>query len=327
MSNITTLAQFLIERKENYPFAKGEFTRLMADIGIASKIISREINKAGIANIIGIAGNENIQGETQQKLDVLANDIFIDSLKRGCEVAAIASEEDEHIIHLNKDAKYLVCIDPLDGSSNIDFNVSIGTIFSIYRRENPGTEVKDEEFFQGGRNQVAAGYVIYGSSTMLVYTAGVGVNGFTLDASIGEFCLSHPNIQIPKNGNTYSLNEGNAAEFPEGVKKFVAWCKESDKETKRPYSARYIGSMVADFHRNMLKGGIFIYPPTAKAPNGKLRLLYECNPLAFIAEQAGGVATNGKTPIMDIPASELHQRTPIYIGSANEVKRATEFTL
>lgn len=327
----TTLGQFIIERQNEFPFAKGELSRLLRDISIAAKVISREVNKAGLAEIIGETGNTNVQGEDVKKLDLIGNELFITALERGGEVCAFASEEDDEMISMkgaySKNGNYVICIDPLDGSSNIDVNVSIGTIFSIYRRVTPkGTAPSLEDVLQPGHLQVAAGYVIYGSSTMLVYTTGKGVNGFTLDNSIGEFCLSHPNILTPKDGSIYSLNEGNTADFPEGVAKYIQWCKEKDKATNRPYSARYIGSMVADLHRNLLKGGIFIYPPTAKSPNGKLRLMYECNPMAFIVEQAGGKATTGSQRILEVKPTELHQRVPIYIGSENMVNKALEFT-
>lgn len=329
--NFTTLGQFIIEKQNEFPFAKGELSRLLRDIGIAAKVISREVNKAGIAEIIGDVGEINIQGEDVKKLDLIGNEMFTTVLERGGEVCAFASEEEENMVALkgthSKNGHYVVCIDPLDGSSNIDVNVSIGTIFSIYRRVTPvGTEPTLEDVLQAGNRLVASGYVIYGSSTMLVYSTGKGVNGFTLDNSIGEFCLSHPNIQTPKDGTIYSLNEGNAADFPEGVQKYISWCKEKDKETKRPYSARYIGSMVADLHRNLLKGGIFIYPPTAKAPNGKLRLMFECIPMAFIVEQAGGIATTGTERVLDIVPKELHQRVPVFIGSENMVKKAISFS-
>ncbi|MFI5222533.1 MAG: class 1 fructose-bisphosphatase [Bacteroidia bacterium] len=328
--NITTLGQFIIEKQNEYPDAQGAFSRLLRDIGIAAKVISREVNRAGLAEILGEAGHDNVQGEAVKKLDVIANELFIDCLARGGECCAITSEENEDIIqidsHVSKNAKYVVTLDPLDGSSNIDVNVSIGTIFSIFKRiTHTGTPATNEDFFQRGSKAVAAGYVIYGSSTMLVYTTGNGVNGFTLDPSIGEFCLSHLNMKIPKDGNIYSLNEGNKGEFPEGVKKYVEWCQQTDKTTKRPYSARYIGSMVADLHRNLHKGGIFIYPQTAKAQFGKLRLLYECNPMAFIIEQAGGKASTGKQRIRDIVPTGLHQRVPIFIGSENMVNHVLEF--
>lgn len=328
--NVTTLGQFIIERQKEIQVAKGEFSRLLRDIGIAAKIISREVNCAGLAEILGEAGHENVQGEEVKKLDIIANELMIACLTKGGECCAIGSEENDDIIHIDspvsKNAKYIVMMDPLDGSSNIDVNVSIGTIFSIYKRISPvGSPATIEDFMQPGNKALAAGYVIYGSSTMLVYTTGKGVNGFTLDPSIGEFCLSHPDIKVPKDGKIYSLNEGNKSEFPEGVRAYIEWCQQSDKETKRPYSARYIGSMVADFHRNLLKGGIFIYPPTSKAPNGKLRLLYECNPMAFIIEQAGGIASTGKGRVLDVQPEQLHQRIPIFIGSENMVKKALEF--
>ena len=287
--------------------------------------MNREVNKAGLADILGATTKENIQGETQQKLDVFADDQFIAALKNGGEACGIASEENDDFLAFDslrsKNGKYIVAFDPLDGSSNIDVNVSIGTIFSIYRRVSEmGTLATEADFLQKGENQVAAGYVIYGSSTMLVYTTGNGVNGFTLDPSIGEYCLSHPNLSIPKNGKIYSINEGNLAYCSDAINNYIAYCKEIDKPTNRPYYARYIGSMVADFHRNMIKGGIFIYPETTKAPKGKLRLLYECNPMAFLMEQAGGIASTGKHRIMEIEPEELHQRVPTIMGSKNMVK-------
>lgn len=327
--SVTTLGQFIIEKQKKFPFAKGEFTRLLADIGIAAKTVSNEVRKAGIAGIIGVAGSDNIQGEQQQKLDVMANNLFIECLTKGGEVAVIASEEDEDIIHLNPesnhDPKYVLAMDPLDGSSNIDVNVPVGTIFSVFRRISEGPMGTVEDLLQKGVEQVAAGYILYGSSTMLVYTAGRKVNGFTLDPAIGEFCLSNRHIQIPKDGKIYSINEGNYINFPQGVKDYIKYCQMEDKETNRPYSSRYVGSMVSDFHRNMLKGGIFIYPSTSKSPNGKLRLMYECNPLAFIAERAGGLASTGYGRIMEVQPTSLHQRTPIFIGSENMVKKAEEF--
>ncbi|MCC6385235.1 MAG: class 1 fructose-bisphosphatase [Bacteroidia bacterium] len=328
---VTTLSQFIIERQADFPYAKGELSRLLLDIGIAAKVVNREVNKAGLVDILGEAGNINIQGEQVKKLDVFANEQFIIALGSGGETCAVASEENEDLVPIetlvSKNAKYLVCIDPLDGSSNIDVNVSIGTIFSIYRRKSEESTSILSEFLQKGTQQVAAGYVIYGSSTMLVYTTGKGVNGFTLDPSIGEFCLSHPDIKTPETGNIYSVNEGNYMHLTEGVKAYLRWCKESDKDTKRPYTARYIGSLVADFHRNLLKGGIYIYPATVTAPNGKLRLLYECNPLAWIAEQAGGQASDGRNRILDIKPESLHQRTPLFIGSPEMVTMAVEFNL
>src|SRR5688500_7436562 len=264
----TTLDRFIMRKQEDFPYATGELSQLLRDIALAAKIVNREINRAGLIDITGAFGQQNVQGEDQQKLDVIANIRFIRALRNGGEVCTIISEEDEEMIQTgNNKGKYVIAMDPLDGSSNIDVNVSIGTIFSVYRRiSKPGTEADANDVLQPGNNMVAAGYVIYGSSTMLVFTTGQGVDGYTLDPSIGEFCHSHPNIKMPKDGKIYSLNEGNKAEFPSGVQNYINWCQENDKSSSRPYSARYIGSMVADFHRNLLKGGIFIYPPTAKAP-------------------------------------------------------------
>ncbi len=328
--SITTLGQFIIEKQKEFPNAKGEFSRLLRDIGIASKIISREVNKAGLTQILGDHGSVNVQGEDVKKLDIIGNETFIWALAKGGEVCAMASEENDEMILLDgefsKNGKYVICIDPLDGSSNIDVNVSIGTIFSIYKRvTEPGTEATQADILQSGNHLVAAGYVVYGTSTMLVFSTGKGVNGFTLDPSIGEFCLSHPDIQTPKDGNVYSINEGNAAEFPQGITEYLKWVKENDKSTSRPYSARYIGSMVADFHRNLLKGGVFIYPPTAKSPKGKLRLMFECIPMSFIAEQAGGISTTGVQRVLDVEPTEIHQRVPVIMGSANMVNKVLEF--
>ena len=328
MRQVTTLGQFIIKRQSDFPYAKGELSRLLRDIGIASKIVNREVNKAGLVDILGEHGTTNIQGEKVKKLDVYANEQFISALGSGGETCAIASEENDQLVPIttpvSKDAKYIVCIDPLDGSSNINVNVSIGTIFSIYRRVRSDTPVTEGDFLQQGTEQVAAGYVIYGSSTMLVYTTQRGVNGFTLDPSIGEFCLSHADMRCPETGSMYSINEGNYARFPEGVKQYMKYCQVEDEATSRPYSSRYIGSLVADFHRNLLKGGIFIYPSTAKSPRGKLRLLYECNPLAFIIEQAGGKASDGRNRILEIKPKSLHQRTPLFIGSSQMVNKAEE---
>lgn len=330
MEKVTTLGQFIIEKQNDFPFAKGELSRLLRDIGIAAKIVNREINKAGLMDILGDAGTENVQGETQKKMDVYADEQFISALRSGGECCVVASEEHEDFIsirsEISKNAKYIVCIDPLDGSSNVDVNVSVGTIFSVYRRKSEcGGEVQLSEILQRGIDQVAAGYVIYGSSTMLVYTTGRGVNGFTLDPSIGEFCLSHPDLQIPDNPVIYSINEGNYIKFPQGVKDYLKYCQVEDKATNRPYTARYIGSMVADIHRNLIKGGIYLYPTTSSNPNGKLRLLYEGNPLAFIVEQAGGKASYGDGRIMDIQPTELHQRTPVFMGNKDMVEKVEEF--
>lgn len=328
-TNISTLSEFIIESEDAYPEATGALTRILSDIAIASKIVHREINKAGLVDILGAAGSENIQGEQVQKLDLYANDQFIAALQSGGEVAAIASEEDDDIVVLEGRAahgKYLVCMDPLDGSSNIDVNISVGTIFSIYKRDDNATgPVTRDEFYKKGSEQVVGGYVIYGSSTMLVYTTGKGVNGFTLDPSIGEFCLSHPNIKTPSNGGIYSINEGNINSVSQGIKDYVNFCQQLNEAGKRTHTARFMGSLVADFHRNLLKGGIFIYPATADAPKGKLRLLYECNPIAFIAEQAGAKATDGTMRVLDIEPTELHQRTPFFTGSPEMMDKAASF--
>src|SRR6187549_2395661 len=311
-NRIITLDEFILKQQKEYTSSTGELTNLLRDIGVAAKIINREVNRAGLVNILGMAGTENESGDTVQKLDIYANDKLIECLGNSGECAAIASEELENFVPLppvaKKKPKYVVVFDPLDGSSNIDVNVSVGTIFSIYRRvTDPSGPITLEDFLQPGTSLVAAGYVLYGTSTMLVYTTGKGVNGFTLDPSIGEFCLSHPDMRIPKSGNIYSINEGNYVHFPDGVKRYIKYCQEEDPKTKRPYSTRYIGSLVADFHRNLLKGGIFIYPSTLKSPKGKLRLLYECNPIAFLIEQAGGKASDGFKRILDIQPSSLHQ--------------------
>ncbi|WP_306550207.1 class 1 fructose-bisphosphatase [Daejeonella sp.] len=328
MQAVLTLGQFIIEKQNDFPYAKGELSRLLRDIGIASKIVNREVNKAGLLDILGDAGSINIQGESQKKLDMFANEQFISALQSGGECCIVASEENDEFVYIDgevsKNAKYIVAIDPLDGSSNIDVNVAVGTIFSIYRRKSADGKATNADVLQKGTEQVAAGYVIYGSSTMLVYTTGKGVNGFTLDPSIGEFCLSHPQMKIPDHGKIYSINEGNYVHFPEGVKKYLKYCQIEDANTLRPYISRYIGSMVADIHRNMIKGGIFIYPTTSSAPNGKLRLVYECNPMAFIIEQAGGRATDGFSRILDKDVTSLHQRSAIFIGSENMVLKVEE---
>jgi len=329
MTKVTTLGEFIVERQADFPFAKGELSRLLSAIRLAAKVVNREVNKAGLVDdIMGAAGSENIQGEDQQKLDVYANIQMINALKAQQEVCGIGSEENEDFIAFDQGqsiwGKYIVMMDPLDGSSNIDVNVSIGTIFSIYRRKSkPGSVAELQDFLQPGDDLVAAGYIIYGSSTMLVFSTGKGVNGFTLDPSIGVFCLSHPEMCIPEDGNIYSINEGNYKQFPEGVKKYIKYCQE--EEDDRPYTSRYIGSLVADFHRNLIKGGVYIYPSTGKNPKGKLRLMYENIPLAFLVEQAGGCASDGKNRILGIEPEELHQRTPLFIGSKNMVKKAEEF--
>jgi fructose-1,6-bisphosphatase I len=330
MGRIITLSEFIMERQADFPYASGDLSRLLSDIGIASKIVNQQVNKAGLGDILGAQGTTNIQGEDQQKLDVYADEVFMNAFRTGGMVCGIASEENDNYVAFRKEmckkGKYVVLFDPLDGSSNIDVNVSIGTIFSIFRRKSSiGDKADVNDFLQAGAKQVAAGYVIYGSSTMLVYSTGHGVSGFTLEPSIGEFCLSHPDMRIPEDGNIYSINEGNLAMSGKGVQDYVKYCKSSDPATNRPYTARYIGSFVADFHRNLIKGGIYIYPATTKAPEGKLRLLYECSPLAYLVEQAGGKATDGYRRIMDIQPKELHQRVPLYIGSKNMVDKAESF--
>lgn len=328
MSKVTTLNEFILEGQAEHHFATGELTRLLNDIAVAAKIVSRDVRRAGLVDdILGAQGNVNIQGEEQQKLDVVADEQFIKAFEYGGEVCGIASEENDEYVAFSsesaKNGKYVVLFDPLDGSSNIDVNVSIGTIFSIYKRVSKVGELATlDDMLQSGNHQIAAGYVLYGSSTMLVYTTGTGVNGFTLDPSIGEFCLSHPNMKMPEKGRLYAMNEGNIKISEEGLQRYIAYCQSNENDYGSPYSGRYIGSLVADFHRNMIKGGIYIYPGTFTAPEGKLRLLYECNPLAFIAEQAGGIASTGKERVMDINPSHLHQRVPFFVGSKTMVEKA-----
>lgn len=327
---IVTLNEFIINRQAEHPEARGDLSRLLHHIGVASKIVNKKINKAGLVDILGRAGEINVQGEEVKKLDIFANDHFIEALQASGEVCGIASEENQEIVTfddgLSRDGPYVFCMDPLDGSSNIEVNVSVGTIFSIYRRQSPqGEPVDTSDFLQPGTRQVAAGYVIYGSSTMLVYTTGQGVDGFTLDPSIGEFCLSHRGIRSPEQGRIYSINEGNYVHFPMGVKRYIKYCQELDPTSERPYTSRYIGSLVSDFHRNLLMGGIFIYPQTQSAPQGKLRLIYECNPIAFIAEQAGARASDGQTRTLEITPESLHQRVPFYVGSSAMVSRLEAF--
>jgi fructose-1,6-bisphosphatase I len=328
-NNNLTLGEFIIENQKHYKYTSGEFSRLLSSIKLAAKIVSYKVNKAGLVDITGNAGEINIQGEDQQKLDVYANDVFMKTLVNREIVCGIASEEEDDFVTIKgKDGtnenKYVMLIDPLDGSSNIDVNVSVGTIFSIYKRITPvGTPVQKEDFLQQGNQQVAAGYVVYGTSTMLVYTSGHGVNGFTLNPAIGSFYLSHPSMTFPDEGKIYSVNEGNYVHFPQGVKDYLKYCQE--EKDNRPYTSRYIGSLVSDFHRNMIKGGIYLYPTSSIGPKGKLRLLYECNPMAFLAEQASGKATDGYKRILDIEPTELHQRVPFFCGSKNMVDKAGEF--
>ncbi len=322
----TTLGEFIIEHQNSFQYSTGELSRIINSIRLAAKVVNYKVNKAGLVDIVGAAGEQNIQGEDQQKLDVYANEVFIQTLINREIVCGIGSEENDDFITVagsdkSHNNKYIVLMDPLDGSSNIDVNVSVGTIFSVFRRITPvGTPVTLEDFLQPGINQVAAGYVIYGTSTMLVYTTGHGVNGFTLNPAIGTFYLSHPNMKYPDKGNIYSINEGNYVHFPQGVKDYIKYCQL--EEADRPYTSRYIGSLVSDFHRNIIKGGIYLYPTTSKTPSGKLRLLYECNPMAFIAEQAGGKASNGFDRIMEIQPSALHQRAPFFCGNKEMVEKA-----
>ena len=325
MSKAITLGEFIIENQSAFPYSTGELSKLLNGIRLAAKMVNHEVNKAGLVDIIGGVGDVNVQGENQQKLDVFANEKFIQAIINRDIACGIVSEEEEDFISLSgnkksNNGKYVVLMDPLDGSTNIDVNVSVGTIFSIFRRITPvGTPVELKDFLQPGSAQVAAGYIIYGTSTMLVYTTGKGVNGFTLNPAIGSFYLSHANIQIPKTGTIYSVNEGNYSHFPQGVKNYIKYCQK--EEENRPYTARYIGSLVSDFHRNMIKGGIYMYPNCTKNKNGKLRLLYEANPIAALAEQAGGKATNGFERILDIVPTEIHQRVPIFCGSSEMVEK------
>jgi len=317
---VLTLDEFTIQQLRNFPNATGELSSLLRNIGLAAKRVNVEVNKAGLVDILGDAGSINVQGEDVKKLDVFANNQFTGVLKHGISCAGIASEEfDEHVAFddpISNNSKYICLFDPLDGSSNIDVNISIGTIFSVCRRlSKKGEPVAKEDFLQPGIQQIAAGYIIYGSSTMLVYGTRRGVNGFTLDPSIGEFCLSHPDIKCPEFGKIYSVNHGNFFRYNEGVRNYINLCQEKSGNNGGPYTQRYTGSMVADLHRNLLKGGIFMYPGTVEKPGGKLRLLYECNPFAFIIEVAGGKATNGKQRILEIQPSELHQRSPFFAGS------------
>lgn len=325
-TRLITLEEFIIQSQNRFPGATGELSQLLRDIGLAAKIISREVNKAGITNILGEDGTKNIHGESVRKLDVFADEQLISALNRSDITCMVISEENDGIVRLSADAgKYIVYMDPLDGSSNIDVNVSIGSIFSIYMRDRSKEDLKEEDALQPGVKQVAAGYVLYGSSTIMAYTTGLGVTVFTLDPSIGEFILCNDDIKIPEYGTIYSLNEGYYNSWDLGLKKYIKYCQVEDKATNRPYKARYIGSMVADLHRTLMDGGIFIYPHSNKYPNGKLRLMYECNPLSFIIEQAGGISIDGKKRIMEIQPRSIHQRTPIYIGSKQNVLKVQEF--
>ncbi|BAV94423.1 class 1 fructose-bisphosphatase [Ichthyobacterium seriolicida] len=326
-----SLGEYIIDSQASFKHSSGEFSRLINAIRLAAKVVNHEVNKTGLVDITGSVGTHNVQGEDQQKLDVFADRVFTETLKNRNIVCGIASEEQDTFITINSrdnkhQNKYVVLLDPLDGSSNIDVNVSIGSIFSIYKRVTKvGTPVTIEDFLQPGKNQVAAGYIIYGTSTMLVYSWGNGVNGFTLNPAIGTFYLSHPNMQFPKTGNIYSINEGNYIHFPQGIKDYIKYCQMEKSEGGAPYTSRYIGSLVSDFHRNMIKGGVYLYPKSSKNRAGKLRLLYECNPIAFLAEQANGKASDGHRRILDIVPTELHERVPFICGSQKMVDKVEEF--
>lgn len=325
---IMTISRYNLEQQRVIPEATGEFTGLLATITLAAKVITREVRRAGLVDILGQTGTENVQGEKVTKLDDFAHKVLLEILGRSGHVCALASEEEEGVMEIPEgypQGKYLLLLDPLDGSSNIDANVSVGTIFSIHRRITKEGKVTLEDFLQPGHKQVGAGYILYGSSTMMVYSTGHGVHGFTLDPTVGEFLLSHENIQIPEKGKIYSINEGNSNRWEKGVQNYIAYLKEEDKKTDRPYSSRYIGSLVADFHRNLLYGGIFLYPADRKNPKGKLRLLYEAAPMAYLIEQAGGSASTGTERILDIQPTALHQRVPLIIGSKQDVAQAEEF--
>jgi fructose-1,6-bisphosphatase I len=326
-----TLDEFTIYQTRQFPNATGELSTLLRDIGLACKFINKQVNKAGLVDILGAHGAVNVQGEEQMKLDVFANEVLINVLQNSSECAGIASEENDEFVAFDDahsvNSKYVVMFDPLDGSSNIDVNASIGTIFCIYKRVSPlGKPCTEADFLQKGKNLMAAGYVIYGSSTMLVYATRLGVNGFTLEPSVGEFCLSHKDMKCPEKGKIYSVNQGNTNKFDDKLKAYLEYCMEEDKESGRPYSHRYIGSMVADLHRTLIKGGLFMYPADKKNPNGKLRLIYECNPMSYIIEMAGGIGTTGTQPVLDVVPTELHMRVPIFIGSKKMVEKAVEMT-
>lgn len=327
--SVLTLDEFTIREMRSFAKATGELSGLLRDVGLAAKRVNVEVNKAGLVDILGDTGQVNVQGEEVKKLDEFANDQFTGVLRHGISCAGIASEElDDFVVfddEISMQSKYVCMYDPLDGSSNIDVNVSIGTIFSVYRRvTEKGTPVTIKDFLQAGSRQVAAGYIIYGSSTILVYATKRGVNGFTLDQSIGEFCLSHPDIKCPPSGKIYSVNHGNFFGFSKGVKKYIGKCQQKSASNGGTYTQRYIGSMVSDVHRNLIKGGIFMYPGTTDRPQGKLRLLYECNPFAYIIEVAGGRATDGHQRILEKVPAKLHERTPFFIGSSNMMKELEE---
>lgn len=325
---IITIERHIIEGERAHPGASGSFSGLLRDLTLAFKVIWRDVSKAGLVDILGTVGRENIHGDEVKKLDVFADETIYKAMDHGGHLCVMASEENEDVLHIPKHyptGKYVLIYDPLDGSSNIDANVTIGTIFSLYRRVTPSGEGSMEDCLQPGYKQIAAGYVIYGSSTMLVYTTGDGVHGFTLDPSIGEFLLSHEDIRIPRRGKIYSVNEGNYHRWSDGIRNYIHYLQGEDKTTNRPYTGRYIGSLVGDVHRTLLYGGIFMYPADSKNTNGKLRLMYEANPMAYLMEQAGGRATNGLQRILDIQPKYLHERTPLFVGSEEDVIVAEEF--
>ncbi len=326
---ILTLSRFMFEQEREFPEATGEFSGLLSDMALAAKVVARSVNKAGLIEVLGFTGDENIFGEEVKKLDIIANETIIRALDHGGHLCVMASEESDGLIRIppyHEKGKYVLLFDPLDGSSNIDVNVSIGTIFSMFRRISPdGNDGTLEDCLQPGYKQVGAGYILYGSSTMFVYSTGTGVHGFTFDPSIGEFLLSNEDLKIPERGNMFSMNTGYVNRWSEGIRKYYEYVTTLDAKTKRPYSLRYIGSLVADFHRSLLYGGIFLYPPDAKSPKGKLRLMYEANPLAFLVEQAGGAASDGHTPILQKKPETIHEKTPLYIGSKEEVNLVEEF--
>ena len=329
-NKLITFDEFTIQETRRFPQATGELSALVRDIALAGKIINQQVRKAGLTEVLGAYGATNVQGEEQMKLDVFSDETLIRLLKVSNDCAGIASEENDNEIPFEDtfslNSKYVVLFDPLDGSSNIDVNASIGTIFAIYRRVSAlGTPCNLTDFLQPGNKLMAAGYIIYGSSTMMVYATRHSVNGFTLEPSIGEFCLSHPNIKCPENGKIYSINQGNWNKYDPSLQQYINYCMDSNKEENRPYSHRYIGSMVGDLHRTLIKGGIFMYPADKSSPNGKLRLQYECNPMAFIVEAAGGMAHTGYSTVLDVQPTTLHQRVPIFIGSKNMVKKAMEY--
>ncbi|MGA2624655.1 MAG: class 1 fructose-bisphosphatase [Bacteroidota bacterium] len=323
-----TLERFINEQERMFPNATGTFSGLLHDVSLAAKLVWREVSKAGLVNILGTTDRMNVSGDVIKKLDEFADETIYKAMDHGGHLCVMASEENEDILHIPDkypEGKYVLLYDPLDGSSNIDANITIGSIFSVYRRVSPGGKGTQEDCLQPGCKQVAAAYIIYGSSTVFVYSTGRGVHGFTLDPTVGEFLLSHESIMIPKKGRIYSMNEGNVFNWDDGMRRYLHYLKEQDKMTGRPYSLRYIGTMVGDAHRTLLYGGIFAYPGDKQNPEGKLRLAYECNPVAFIIEQAGGMASNGKQRILDVKPTSLHQHTPVFLGSEEDVRLCEEF--